>query len=65
MQIQAPLRMGGRGDLGLETEVLIEMVIDFTKGKRGRGVMTSGLIGTQGCKGGSSPVLCPQKKNLH
>lgn len=61
MQIQAHLRLGGRGDVALETEVLTEMVIDVTTGTRGRGRMTSGLIGTQGCKAVSSPVLCPQK----
>lgn len=53
------------GDLALETEALIEMVVDFTGGGQGRGMMALEMVGTRGCKVGLSPVLCPSKKNLH
>lgn len=63
MQIQAHLQLEGRGELGLETEVLSGMmVIDFTRGKRGSRIMSSELTGTQSCKAG--PVLCPLMRNL-
>ena len=53
------------GDPELETEALIEMVVDFTGEGQGRGMMALEMVGTQGCKAGPSPVLCPSKKNLH
>jgi len=52
------------GDPELETEGLIEMVVDFSGGKQGRGMMASEVIGTRSCKAGPS-VLYPSKKNLH
>lgn len=63
MQIQAHLQLEGRGELGLETEVLSgTMVIGFTRGELGSRIMSSELTETQSRKAG--PVLCPLMRNL-
>ena len=56
--------MEAGGDPELETEGLIEMVVDFTGGKQSSGVMASEMIGTRSCEAAPS-ILHPSKKNLH
>lgn len=44
------------GDPELETEALIEMMVDFTGGGQGRGMMALEMVRTRGCKAG--PFSC-------
>lgn len=56
------------GDLGLETEVLTEMVLAFTRRRHGPGMLTLEPTGTQGCKAGPwddfvcSPIPAPHRE---